>query len=147
MKINRFEEIEAWKEARLLTKTVYRLTARAAFKRDFGLSSQIQRAAVSVMNNIAEGFADGSALPFKQFLGYARRSSTEVQCCLYVARDLDYITEQEFDGAYRQAEAARRLVTAFMKYLGAFTRTHQPTNSRTHQPTNSRTHQPRTVNV
>ena len=139
MTIDRFEDIEAWKAARKLTKMVYRLTAKAAFKRDFGLSSQVQRASVSVMNNITEGFADGSPASFKQFLGYARRSSTEVQCCLYIARDLDYITEQEFDEAYGQAEASRRLVTAFMKYLGAFKPTHQPTNSRTHQP--------RTVNV
>jgi len=148
MKIERFEDIETWKEARRLTQLVYRLTSKTTFQRDFGLTSQTQRAAVSVMNNIVEGFADGSTASFRQFLGYARRSSSEVQCCLYVARDLNYISEREFTETYRQAEAVRRMITAFMKYLGAFKggrRTHQPTNPVTHQLTNPQTHQPLSV--
>ncbi len=54
--ISRFEEIEAWKNARELTKQIYQLSAIGAFSRDFGLRDQIRRAAVSVMSNIAEGF-------------------------------------------------------------------------------------------
>jgi four helix bundle protein len=56
MRINHFEELEIWQEARRLTKEIYRLTAGAKFSRDFSLRVQIQRAAVSVMSNIAEGF-------------------------------------------------------------------------------------------
>lgn len=137
MKISRFEDIETWKEARRLTQAVYRLTSKGAFQKDFGLTSQIQRAAVSVMNNIVEGFADGSSASFRQFLGYARRSSSEVQCCLYVARDLGYITEREFTETYHQAETTRRMITAFMKYLGAFKTSRATHDPSTHKLINS----------
>ncbi len=74
------------------------------------------------MNNIVEGFASGSTRAFRQFLGYARRSASEVQCCLYIALDLGYIAQQEFDQMYEHTEKTRRMITSFMKYLGAFKR-------------------------
>ena len=85
------------------------------------------------MNNIAEGFASGSASTFRQFLGYARRSASEVQCCLYIALDLGYTTQLEFDHMYEQTEKTRRMVTSFMKYLGAFKRP----NKRVLEPVNA----------
>lgn len=71
MKIERFEEIKAWQEARALTRMVYELTKGDRFARDFGLRDQIQRAAVSVMANIAEGFERQSRKDFRHFLGIA----------------------------------------------------------------------------
>ena len=116
MKIARFEDIEAWQEARILTKEIYRLTGLSEFKKDRGLSQQIQRASVSIMNNIGEGFDSGSRAEFAKFLGYARRSASEVQCDLYVGLDCSYITKDAFDNGYRQVEKARRMITSFMKY-------------------------------
>ncbi len=55
-KIERFEDLIAWQKARKLTKEIYQITREGSFARDFGLSGQIQRAAVSIMSNIAEGF-------------------------------------------------------------------------------------------
>jgi four helix bundle protein len=122
MKITRFEDIEAWKEARILTQEVYKVTDLSNFSKDWGVSQQIQRAAVSIMNNIAEGFDSGSKAEFAKFLGYARRSASEVQCDLYVALDRKYITQVNFDDMYKQAEKVRRMVTSFMRYLRGLTR-------------------------
>jgi len=79
MGIERFEEIEAWKAARELTQQIYNATAQGKFSHDYGLRDQIQRAAVSIMANVAEGFDSQSNRAFIQFLGYALRSATEVQ--------------------------------------------------------------------
>ncbi|MDP3703348.1 MAG: four helix bundle protein [Candidatus Omnitrophota bacterium] len=117
MQIKRFEEIEAWKEARAMTKMIYTLTGDVFFEKDFGLASQIQRATVSVMSNIAEGFDSGSKPEFIRFLGYSRRSASEVQSHLYAALDQRYIKETQFEEVYRQAEKVRKLISAFLRYL------------------------------
>ena len=87
MKIERFEDIEAWQLARQLTHKVYGLTRKAKFSRDFGLRGQIQDAAGSSMHNIAEGFDSETNPEFVRFLRYAKRSCTEIQSELYVAMD------------------------------------------------------------
>jgi four helix bundle protein len=74
------------------------------------------------MNNIAEGFDSGSKAEFIKFLGYARRSASEIQCDLYVALDQDYIQQQDFNGSYEKAEKIRRMITAFINYLRNLTR-------------------------
>ena len=135
MQIKRFEEIDAWKEAKNLTQMVYGLTEDATFGKDFGLLGQIQRAAVSVMSNIAEGFDSGSKLEFVRFLGYARRSASEVQSHLYVAVDQGYIDQKQFTKVYEQAEKTRKLISAFSRYLRGF----QPVNSRTRELANQPT--------
>ena len=117
MKITCFEEIEAWKEARTLTKMVYSLTRREKFSKDFGLRDQVQRASVSVMANIAEGFDGGSDKAFVSFLNYAYRSATEVQSLLYVAADVDYIDEPDFHQGFDQALKAKRLIGGLIRYL------------------------------
>lgn len=80
--IKRFEDILAWQEARKLVKMIYLLIGDGAFSKDFGLRDQIQRASVSVMANIAEGFDCESNAEFARFLGIARRSAVEVQSLL-----------------------------------------------------------------
>ena len=108
--ITRFEDIMAWQEARHLTKQVYMLAGREPFARDFGLRDQIQRAAVSSMSNIAEGFDCESKTEFGRFLGIARRSSVEVQSLLYVALDVGYISEPEFALHYELARKTKALI-------------------------------------
>jgi len=91
MKIERFEDIDAWQLARELTRKVYDLTKKTKFTHDFGLKKQIQDAAGSSMHNIAEGFDSETNPEFIRFLRYAKRSCTEVQSELYVALDQQYI--------------------------------------------------------
>jgi len=117
MKIIRFEDIEAWKEARKLVNNVYDLTDKLLFKKDFGLREQIQRASVSCMSNIAEGFDGDSNQQFIQFLFYTRRSGSEVQSQLYVALDRKYITQTEFEKVYEQAKKVGKLTNGFIRYL------------------------------
>jgi len=117
MKIRQFEDIDAWKEARQLVNSVYKLTDKTIFKKDFGLRDQIQEAAVSCMSNIAEGFDSGTNQQFIQFLLYTRRSSSEVQSLLYVALDREYITNKEFSDTYQQAKLVGRLTNGFITYL------------------------------
>ncbi len=85
MQIKNFEDLEIWKDARLLTKAVYQLTKDVKFAKDFALRDQIRRAAVSVMSNIAEGFERGGNQEFIQFLYVAKASCGEARSQLYVA--------------------------------------------------------------
>ena len=120
MKIERFEDIEAWKSARELAKKVYSFTRKAAFSRDFGLKNQIQNAAGSSMHNIAEGFDAETNSEFVRFLRYAKRSCTEVQSELYMALDQEYISEVEFQDVYDHAGQTRALIRGFIKYLTVY---------------------------
>src|SRR5579862_7957610 len=97
MKIERFEDIIAWQKARELTKDIYSATKVGAFARDFGLRDQVQRAAVSTMSNIAEGFERGGDNEFIQFLSHSKGSCGEVRSQLYVALDQAYISGQSFE--------------------------------------------------
>lgn len=113
MKIERFEDIQGWQEARKLTKEIYKLTNGFQFKRDQGLCAQIQKASVSVMANIAEGFDRQSKREFSKFLNYA----SEVQSHLYVALDQEYISDGNFQETYIQARKTKNLINGFIKYL------------------------------
>jgi len=117
MKIERFEDIVAWQEARILTKRVYDLCSDGAFVKDFGLKDQIQRASVSINANISEGFDSRSRLEFVKFLGYANRSGSETQSHLYVALDQKYITERQFGETYNEAAFTKKLIGGFVRYL------------------------------
>jgi len=118
MKIKRFEDIIAWGKARELVKEIYKLTDRSGgFKLDYSLKDQIRRAAVSSMSNTAEGFARKSDKEFANFLNIARGSVAEVQSQLYVALDLGYIGEDEFNEVYGLAEETSRLLKNFQRYL------------------------------
>src|SRR5690349_3718163 len=106
--INRFEEIEAWKTARQLTNLVYQFTAVGAFAKDYGLKDQVQRASVSIMSNIAEGFESRTDIQFINYLGHAKASSGEVRSQLYITLDLKYISQEQFNNAYELADKAAR---------------------------------------
>lgn len=117
-RIERFEELIAWQKARVLTREIYEITRRGAFARDFGLSGQIQRAAVSIMSNIAEGFERGGRGEFHQFLSTAKASCAEVRSQLYVALDVGYLEEQKFHTLLRQAEEVARIVGGLRASVG-----------------------------
>ena len=106
MTVKQFEDLEVWQEARRLTQATYRLTKAEKFSKDFALRDQIQRAAVSVMSNIAEGFERGGNREFIQFLYVAKASCGEVRSQIYVALDQDYIGKT---GSEESIIAFRRL--------------------------------------
>ena len=120
MRIERFEDIDAWQLARELTRKVYRLTKDPRFSKDYGLKNQIQDAAGSSMHNIAEGFDSETNPEFIRFLRYAKRSCTEVQCELYVALDEKYISTNEFRDTYELAGRTRAAIRGFINYLVKF---------------------------
>jgi four helix bundle protein len=109
-KIERFEDLIAWQKARALTQSVYEATRQASFAKDYGLSSQIQRAAVSIMSNIAEGFERGGRGEFHQFLSTAKGSCAEVRSQLYAALDIGYLDKANFERLIVQAEEVARIV-------------------------------------
>lgn len=117
MKIERFEDIEAWKLARKLTNKVYALTRKGDFSLDFELRDQIRAAAGSAMNNVAEGFDADSTAEFIRFLRYTKRSCSEVQSELYIALDELYISKDEFQEVYDLAGETRACTKGFIKYL------------------------------
>jgi len=116
-RIERFEDIIAWQKARVLTKEIYKCTRAGAFARDYGLKDQIQRASVSTMANVAEGFERGGDKEFMQFLSNSKGSCGEVKSHLYVALDQEYLTPAGFDQLYGQASEVGRLLSGFMAYL------------------------------
>jgi len=117
MKIDRFEDIEAWKEARNLVNTIYNISNEGLFSKDFSLKNQIRGASVSVMSNIAEGFDRGTNREFTQFLIVARASASEVKSQLYIALDRNYIDKNEFDTVYQQATKVISIIDGFIRYL------------------------------
>jgi four helix bundle protein len=110
MKVDKFEDLIAWQKARELTKAVYLVTRQEPFAKDFGLSGQIQRAAVSIMSNIAEGYERNSSADFHRFLVMAKASCAEVRSQLFVALDIGYLTTDEFTRLHTQANEVARLV-------------------------------------
>lgn len=109
-KIERFEDLIAWQKARELTRDIYQITRQGVFAKDFGLSGQIQRAAVSIMSNIAEGFERGGRGEFHQFLSTAKASCAEVRSQLYVAFDIGYLDQSKFNQLLTQAEEVGRII-------------------------------------
>ena len=106
-----------WKASRSVVNSVYRASANETFKRDYGLRDQIQRAAVSVMSNIAEGFSRRSNREFVQFLFIAKASAAEVESQLYVALDQGYVSRDQFERLYEETDACARQLSAFITYL------------------------------
>ena len=117
MKIARFEDLECWQLAREFVKYIYRLTKKPKFAKDLRLVGQITSAGVSIMNNIAEGWASQSNAEFVRFLKYARRSCAECQNCLYVAIDQEYISENEFNRGYDLAVRVIQVIDGLLRYL------------------------------
>jgi four helix bundle protein len=117
MKIKRFEDLECWQEARALTKTVYDYTKQISFSKDFRLTGQITGAAISIMNNICEGFDARSNNEFIRFLTYSRRSCSEIQNCLYIAIDQEYITQNNFQDTYERCVKVRMIIDGLIRHL------------------------------
>jgi len=112
-----FEDLDAWNVSRELANLVYSFSREGALAKDYGFCDQIQRAAVSVMNNIVEGFERGSNKDFAKFLFIARASAGEVRSMLYLALDQKYITAEQFKKAYDLCVRESQLCWGLIKHL------------------------------
>ena len=117
MNYKKFEELPCWQMARKLCKAVFHVVNKGKFQKDFSFKDQVWRAAGSVMDNIAEGFDDGSTKEFIRFLGYSQRSCGEIQSQLYRAIDCNYVNQDEFEEIYNLASECRKQTKGFRKYL------------------------------
>lgn len=113
-KITGLEDIEVWQNARVTAKTIYSMTEKW---KDFSLRDQMRRAAVSIMANIAEGYARGGNKEFVQFMFISKASASELQSHLYLSLDLSYISQDNFNTIYEQLDKVQRKLSSFIKVL------------------------------
>jgi four helix bundle protein len=112
-----FEDLDAWKAARELTNEIYALCRRDPLSRDFGLCDQLRRAAVSIMNNLAEGWESFHAAEKTQFYNIARRSCGEVRSMTYLLLDNHFISEGEHRDLLNRCIRSGQLVSGLMRSL------------------------------
>ena len=117
MTARNFEDLNVWKDAKNMVVAVYKATSQHPMKRDFGYRDQIQRAAVSITNNIAEGFERDNSREFIRFLRYSKGSAGEVRSMLYIALDLEYLTKEKFDELYELSLVIIKQIASLNKYL------------------------------
>ena len=122
--IKSFEELPVWKDARKLANKIYNLTKKFPKEENYGLTSQITRATVSIGSNIAEGFDHYS----KKYLIIARGSISEIQNDLYIALDLKYINQNDFQEAYALAKDLGKQINGFIKYLRSYDKNNPKAN-------------------
>ena len=118
--IKSFEELPVWKDARKFTNKIYNLTKKFPKVENYGLTSQITRATVSIGSNIAEGFDRYSKKDFIRFLIIARGSISEIQNNLYIALDLKYINQNDFQETYTLSKDLGKQINGFIKYLRSY---------------------------
>jgi len=114
MSIHKFEDILSWQKSRILVISIYKLFKK---HKDFAFKNQIERAAVSVMNNIAEGFERKSNNEFRYFLFVSKGSVAEVRSMLYLAKDLKKISKENFEELYNLTLEISKLLSGLIKTL------------------------------
>lgn len=115
--INRFEDLEVWKQAISLAEVVYRLTASDIFRRDLGLQNQLRRAAVSIGNNIAEGFEYNRSSYFIRYLYIAKASCGEVRSMLLLCQRIGYLSPDQVGPLLAEAMHLSKRLATFIHYL------------------------------
>ena len=117
MAAKKFEDLEVWRNARQISVMIYKITDEGNFKKDFGLKDQLRRASVSIVSNIAEGFERNGNKEFAQFLSYAKGSAGEIRAQLYIAKDLNYINELQFNELSEKITMISKMIAGFMAYI------------------------------
>ena len=113
----RFEDIQAWQKARVVSLDAYRLTADGEFSKDFDLRRQIRRSASSIMSNIAEGQGRRTDRDFANFLNIAFGSVAETKSHMYLALDLGYVSQENFDQTYQRLDEIGRMIFGLISHL------------------------------
>jgi four helix bundle protein len=117
MKIEKFEDLEIWQEARDLCKFVFSITLSDAFKKDFKFRDQIRASSGSIMDNIAEGFERGGNKEFIQFLYIAKGSWRETRSQSYRAFDFQYLSNEEYALLSEKTTNLSKRISSFITYL------------------------------
>ncbi len=115
--IKRFEDIEAWQKARVLAKEVFIISVETDLHKDYRFKDQINAAAGSIMDNIAEGFERGGRLELINFITIAKGSAAEVKSQLYRLLDRNYINQEKFDEVYRLTDDIGYMLGGWINYL------------------------------
>ncbi len=116
-KVERFEDLKIWQLSRELCQMIHKLTIKDQFSSDFKLIGQIKGSSGSIMDNIAEGFERDGNKEFIQFLTFSKGSCGETRSQLYRALDYQYITQDEFDAAYKMTLEESKMLKSFIQYL------------------------------
>ncbi|MCK4592088.1 four helix bundle protein [Candidatus Parcubacteria bacterium] len=119
-KIKSFTNLQVWQEAHKLVLMIYQITKKFPKEELFSLVNQIRRAAVSITSNIAEGFSRRSFKEKIQFYYIALGSLTESQNQLLIAKDLGYLSQEEFNNIAKQTISVHKLLNAFIKKSKSF---------------------------
>lgn len=117
MKVTRFEDLDCWKAARELTTTIFFVSNNGKLATDWDTRSQLRRAAVSTMNNIAEGFARYHNGEFVQFLNISQSSAAEVKSMLYLLEDVAYLDVTTLQLLHQKTDLLRKLTLGLIRYL------------------------------
>jgi S23 ribosomal protein. len=117
MKIEKFEDLEIWQEARSLCKIIFEITRKDPFNKDFKLRDQIRTSSGSIMDNTAEGFERGGNKEFIQFLSIAKGSCGECRSQSYRAFDYEYISDEVLNDLIIRTNQLSRKISSLMSYL------------------------------
>jgi len=115
--IKRFEDLKCWQASRQLVKEIFMISEAGKLATDFDTKSQLRRAALSSMNNIAEGFGRFSRKEFIRFLDMSQSSVLEVESILYVLEDLSYLPVEKIGAIRAKADETKNLTLALIRYL------------------------------
>lgn len=118
-KIKSFTDLIAWQEAHRLAVLIYKKTESFPKSEQFGLTNQVRRAATSIGSNIAEGFSRKSAAEKQHFYSIAKGSNSEVQSQILLARDINFLTKDDFASITEQSNIVSKLLTGLKKSLDA----------------------------
>ena len=119
-KVELFEDLRCWQSARELVKEIYQLTKTERLARDFGLCDQLQRSAVSIMTNIAEGFARYNRKDFMRFLNYAQSSAAELKSLLYIVQDSGWVSANTISNLQNNSEKVKSMILGLINYLKSY---------------------------
>ena len=119
-KVERFEDLRCWQSARELVKEIYQLTKTERLARDFGLRDQLQRSAVSIMTNIAEGFARYNRKDFMRFLNYAQSSAVELKSLLYIVQDSGWVSANTMSNLQNNSGKVKSMILGLINYLKSY---------------------------
>jgi len=119
-KIERFEDLDLWKEGIVIGVEIYKLTSVGKLEKDYSSKDQLRRAAISISNNIAEGFEYNNNKSFIKFLKYSKGSAGELRSNLFVLKEANIISNGEYEGLETKLLSISKNIGGFIKYLNEF---------------------------